>query len=245
LGAQMLKFFLILIFTSFAIESADHSSKELRIALLHTPGVLESASDNFPYNKLLTYLSENYKPAFYTSYYPYERANYLLQTKQVDCLFPVVKGEKREELETLYSETINNISVLIFSLESEYKSFEEIKGKTVIYYRGFGFGHWNLKDKDQIVFVPIEDKKNATNLLKKGRATAYIDYYPDIKKTVSPEELSRLKYAKKHPLKNFEDSFECYNSEDNKKFIIWLNKMIRTMKSSGQLKYFLDDYYNF
>jgi ABC-type amino acid transport substrate-binding protein len=242
---SIFRLFLILIFASFTIEAADNSRKDLTIALLHTPGVLESESDNFPYNKLLTYLSENYESKFFTRYYPYKRAESLLLTKQVDCLFPVVKGKKREEFDTFYSETVNNISVFLFSIESDYKSFAEIKGKTIIHYRGFDYGYWNLKDKDQVVFVPIENQKRAVGILQKGRATAYIDYYPDIKQTVSPKDFSRLKYSKKHPLKSFEDSFECYSSEDNKKFIIWLNKMIRTMRSSGKLKYLLDDYYNF
>lgn len=218
--------------------------ESLSFALIHVPGIMEPENTDAPYNKLLEHIESNSELNVISTFLPYSRAEMLMEKHQIDCLFPVLRGAPNTDFPTLYSDTINVVSVHLFSLHKTHRSLAEIENETVIYLEGYNFGYWGLKDKDKVAWVPVGSQKRALDVLQSGRATAYIDYFPDITLSLSNEAFSRLKYSPDHPIRRFEDSMECIDSDKNRVFMNWFNHELGQLQASGGLKKLLADYYN-
>lgn len=221
------------------------ASQDVSVALIPLPGVLEAKTPDAPYNRFIEYIKAQSELNWVTEYYPYVRAEQKLLNQQVDCIFPVVRGDVREQVPTLISETVNRVSVHLFSLTYEYKSFDEIAGSSVIHLNDFEFGYWSLDGKDKVSTISVLSQEAAMNVLKSGRATAYIDYYPDIKLSFPENDYAKLKFSLEDPINEFEDVIECTASEKNQHIVNILNTELRKMKSSGKLRQLLGAYYNF
>lgn len=214
------------------------------MALIHVPGIMEHEPSNAPYNKLLRHIATNSEHVISSQFMPYNRAETLFNTGKIDCLFPVSKGQSDNSNVRQYSETINYVSVYLFSLDNAYRSFAEITGETVIYLKGYSFSYWNMKDTDKVTLVEVGSQGAALKVLNSGRAKAYIDYYPDIRTALTKQEFSTLRYSPDHPLMNTEDAFECSTTLKNSPFLRALNAEIITLKKSGKLQEILAEYYN-
>lgn len=242
---QMRLIFTLLFLTCCYSHASKIPRNDIYFAILETSGVLEADDPTRPYNKLMSRLIETAPFTIKTKYLSYEKAMVGLESQRVDCVFPVVRGKQRAHFETVYGESVNQIAVFLFSLEGKFKSFQEVQKQTVLYYRGYDFGNWELKDKHLVHLFAVENKRNVVKLLEKKRAIAYIDYLPDLKQSMSLADFSKLSYDPSYPLKHFEDTIECYQSEKNLEFINWFNDEIREMKATGELKTVLGNYYNF
>ena len=241
----MRSIFILLLLISCYSYASTAPSNDIYLAILKTSGVLEPNDDTRPYNKLLSRLTETAPFTIKTQYLSYEKALVGLESKRIDCVFPVVRGKQRENFNTVYGEPVNKIAVYLFSLGTVFGSFKEVQNETVLYYRGYDFGNWGLKDYNLVHLFAVENKDNVVRLLEKKRAIAYIDYLPDIKQSMTLTDFSKLKYDPSSPLKHFEDTLECYVSEKNTQFINWLNREIRIMRETEELKMILGNYYNF
>lgn len=225
-------------------QAKQEQKKDIAIALVHIPGIMEPEPSGAPYSKLLRHIAVNSEYVISSQFMPYNRAESLFNAGKIDCLFPVSKGQPDNSIVRHYSETINHVSVYLFSRDNAYKSFAEIAEETVIYLKGYSFSYWNMKDTDKVNLIEVGSQKSALKVLNSGRAKAYIDYYPDIKKAFTKQEFSTLKYDPGYPLMNSEDSFECSTTEKNSNFLQALNTKILTLKKSGKLQEILGQHYN-
>lgn len=241
---QMLRLMWTLILVSFSLASEEQQFPPVKVALLNTPGALESGVTTLPYNKFIAAISEELGDNVYFEFHPFERAKSQIKVNQIDCMFPVVSEREHLEYPSTTSDAVNTVSIHIFSIDRTYKSLSELSGTTVIYFREYGFVYRNLAEKEGITFVPIGDQKRAFNILNSGRASAYIGYLPDMRVLMPAEEFNLLRYAQSHPLNTIGDSFECYSSDKNKAFVRSINKTLSTFKSTGKLQRILGGYYN-
>ena len=196
-----------------SLQATESQFDSISFGLIHVPGIMEPDSEHAPYNKLFNHLVKQNKFAISSTFYPYNRGEMLMGKKQVDCLFPVVNGLPREDHPSIYSDTINIVSVYLFSMQSEFKSFTDIPGKTVVHLDAYKFGNRDLEGKEKVSLIPVGSQESALNVLKSGRATAYMDYYPDVKLSLSKKDFSLLMYPSANPIRSFGDSVECSESE--------------------------------
>ena len=93
---------------------------------------------NAPYNRLLAALTEDFNLQFDAQFYPSGRSNFLMDTGKIDCIFPIVMGVFRRNVETLHVEPVNRVSVHLFSYgKNAFTSLEQLRHKTVVYPQGY------------------------------------------------------------------------------------------------------------
>ena len=212
------------------------------MALTHIPKVMEYASPDAPYNKLIVHLDQRFPDTITYEFVPSSRSNKLLNTKQVDCLFPIIPIQSRE-VETQLSEPINGISAHIFSLGPEvYTDITQLNDKLIVYLRGYLFGGI-ISRHSKLHFFAVSNQEAALGMLEKQRAHAYIDYIPDIRFVFNPAQLAKLKYSEQHPIFKEFDRLECLKTKTNLAFLNKVNQEIDTLRSSGKLKKMLGKYY--
>lgn len=212
------------------------------VALTHIPKVLEYGRASNPYNRLVEILqAEIILPVRY-DFMPSERGNRLLEKGKVDCIFPIIPANYKRAEKTSFSAPINGISLNLFALDRKYKGLAELDGEIVVHLRGYLFA--NAKDEfPNIKFFPAASHDNAINMLKNGRASAYLDYMPDVKFSVPKEQMAQLQYDEENPVLKANDSFECKDTGPPKAFLSQVERVIRTLRAENKLKDVLGSYY--
>lgn len=231
----------LMVFSSFGEERVHD---ELSLALFELPGVLQPLNDALPYNRLVKHIDGTTPYAMTTQYLPYSRAEKMLRNRQLDCMFPVVKGESTKQLSSFYSATVNHVAVYLFSLDRPLRSFDEISDQAALHLSNHGFGYWSLTGKEHANWIAVGSREIALRVMQSGRAAAFIDYYPDIKVALSEDDFKRVKFATEHPLNRFEDAVECSDSNKTRAFITWFNSELETLNRTGQLQEILGEFYN-
>lgn len=212
------------------------------VALTHIPKVLEFGRANNPYNRLVEVLQAEITIPVSYDFMPSERGNRLLAVGKVDCIFPIIPANYKRAEKTSFSKPINGISLNLFALDRKYKGLAELDGQIVVHLRGYLFA--NAKDKfPNIKFFPAASHGNAINMLKNGRASAYLDYMPDVKFSVSAEQMAQLRYDKENPVLQANDSFECKDTGAPKAFLKQVERIIKNLRSEDKLKKVLGSYY--
>ena len=220
----------------------DAKAKEIKLALTHIPKVLEFGNDNAPYNRFLKAFFEhsNLQPTL--EFMPSSRANKLLNEKRIDCIFPIIPTNSRT-ISTQFSDPINGIRAHIFSLgPAVYTSLQQLRGKQVVYLRGYIFGDVIATEKS-IGFFPVTSQQAALGMLKKQRADAYIDYVPDIRFVFNQADLKLLKYDPTAPVIKDFDRLECLNSPQGLEFLNSINRFLVVQKQQGHMTKLLGKYY--
>lgn len=212
------------------------------VALTHIPKVLEFENKHAPYNKLITQIESELTVSVRYDFMPSERGNRLLERAKIDCIFPIIPADYKRRDKTAFSAPINGISLNLFALDRKYQGLAELEGKIVVHLRGYLFA--NAKDKfPTIKFFPASSHENAINMLKNGRATAYLDYMPDVRFSIPTEQMQRLKFDESSPVLRANDSFECKDFGEPKRFLQEVEKAILRLREEGRLKRILGDYY--
>ena len=225
---------------------ADTNDEDtLVLALTMIKGVMEPRTDNVPYNRFLTYLAERSGIQLKRGYYPSGRSNFLLETGKIDCIFPIAEGAYRRDIKTIYSTPVNQVTTHLFSFtDVPFPGLEAVRGKTVVYQRGYLFGNLVKSSQVEVDFVPVINPKAALELLKKERAVAYMEYLPDLRFSLDEKYFSQLSYAKDSPIKRSFDVFECRSTEQVAKALGQINQIVLDARASGELKAILGKYYN-
>ncbi|NVK25830.1 MAG: transporter substrate-binding domain-containing protein [Gammaproteobacteria bacterium] len=217
-------------------------AKQVKIALTHIPKVMEYDTPDAPYTKLINVLRSEFGLEFEPIFLPSARANKLLNDKKIDCIFPIIPTSSRF-VDTLFSSPVNGIRAHFFSKDGkQYKSIEELAGKTVVYLRGYLFADL-IANNRQVSFLPVNSQQAAFMILAKQRADVYLEYIPDIRYTLSSEQMATLSYSKKHPIIKNNDRLECLTSERGKAFLKDFNDKIQILRASGELRKILGDYF--
>lgn len=242
-------FFLLVCFyvTSTQAATSPDAKKHqtLTLALTHIENVMDVENDQAPYNRLLAALMEQFDIEFNLGFYPSGRSNFLLDTGKVDCIFPIALGGYRGEVATRFLEPVNRVSVHLFSYgDITYTSLEQVRRKTVVYPQGYLFNNLIEDNPFEADFTPVLTAHSAVNMIKLGRAEAYLDYLPDLRFTLTEEEQEGLNYSPENPIFSTHDSFECSIEKDTGEAIDVLNSAIVSLKESGQLQLILGKYYN-
>lgn len=218
----------------------DH---DIRLAVSRITGVTDGA--DAPYNRLLSVVVEQTRFNMLKEYYPTARSNFLLEHQQVDCIFPIAQGAHRRHIEVIYSQSVNRVTTHLFSYGTdEFRHLSDVANEVVVYIRGYLFGDLVNTQPHNVSFIPVDTHHSALQLLKTGRAKAYLEYLPDIRFALSKEQLEQLRYSREFPVQETFDIFECYASQKNATFILNLNQVLTHLKTSGRLQELLGDYYN-
>lgn len=229
---------LISVLLSFC--AASCFANDIKVALINIPDVLEHDKPQLPYSKLLTELRKKIK--IEGVFLPSSRANKLLDSGKLDCIFPILPTNRLSST-TIISEPINGIKAYAFSVDGKlYKTIESLKGKTVVYLRGYLFGGL-LRENSDIHFFPVTSQQSALGVLKKGRADAYVDYLPDLFFALKKHELTLLNFDINSPLLTQNDVIECVKNEKTMRFLGEVNKVLTSLKESNKLKEVLGEYY--
>lgn len=228
----------LLLFVSFTVKG----KVPVVIALTHIPQVLEFENEQAPYNKLIKAIEQKISVPTRYEFMPSERGNRLLAKGKIDCIFPIIPADYERSEKTAFSTPINGISLNLFALNQRYKGFDELEGKIVVHLRGYLFANARKK-YPSIKFFPASNQENALNMLKNGRASAYLDYLPDVRFSIPKEQMQLLQYDKENPVLKANDSFECKDSGHAKDFLKQLEKAVELLDTQGQLKTILADYY--
>ena len=242
-------FFLLVCFCIASAQAADtrQAGKHppLKLSLTHIAGVMDVEDEQAPYNRLLSSLTKQFNLQFDKQFYPSGRSNFLLDHGKIDCIFPIAKGVYRGEIETRFLEPVNRVSVHLFSHgDVIYTSLEQVWRKTVVYPQGYLFSNLIKENPFEADFTPVLTAQSGMEMLKKGRADAYLDYLPDLRFSLTAEELQDIRYSADHAISSAFDSFECRVEQHNTEALELLNSAIIELKASGQLKDILGSYYN-
>jgi len=223
------------------VSSACAASK-IKLVLTHIPKVMEYERHDAPYNKLVAHLVVRFPHAFEYEFMPSSRGNKLLNSRQIDCLFPIIPLQTRT-VKTQLSAPVNGISAYLFSLGPEtYRDLNELEGKMIVYLRGYLFGGL-VERHPELNFFAVTNQQAALGMLEKQRAHAYLDYLPDIRFVFDEVQLSKLKYDTKFPVVRDSDRFECIETRGNTQFLTQINREITELRRTGQLQKILGKYY--
>ena len=215
---------------------------EIRLVLTHIPRVMEYGKPDAPYNRLIRELDRTLPIDFSVEFMPSSRANKLLNAKQIDCLFPIIPLDDRAT-KTVLSAPVNGISAYLFSTHTEiYTDLSQLKGKMVVYLRGYLFGGL-INEHPEIRFFAVSSQKAALGMLEKNRAVAYLDYIPDIRYVFTKRQMAKLKYDASSPIIRDFDRFECLDSPKSNEFLLRLNTSIKHLRETGELEKILGSYY--
>lgn len=231
-------------FRAFSSYGEEHLHGDLLLALFELPGVLQPHNHTLPYNRLIKHIKDVTPYTLETQFLPYSRAEKMLVNRQLDCMFPVVKGESTEQLSSFYSNTVNHVAVYLFSLDRPLQSFTEISDQAALRLSNHGFGYWSLTGEEHANWIAVDSRETALRIMQSGRAAAFIDYYPDIKVALSEEDFKRVKFSAKHPINRLEDAVECSDVNKTRVFVSWLNDELLRLNQSGELQQILGEFYN-
>lgn len=218
------------------------AKKPVIVALTHIPKVLDHTSPNAPYNRFIERIRTDLSVDVDFQYMTSERGTGLLATGKVDCIFPIIPGDYLRKDKTLFSEPINGIALYVFSVAQEFKSLAELNHQMVVYLRGYLFANY-INQFPDITFFPVSNQLNALEMLKNKRASAYIDYYPDVRFSLPPRDFSKLKYDLKSPLLTDSDRFECKAFGHSLTFLKHVNKVVTELHKTDEMKQVLGAYY--
>ncbi|WP_338293161.1 transporter substrate-binding domain-containing protein [Planctobacterium marinum] len=217
----------------------------MKLSLTHIEGVMDVADEQAPYNRLLSVLTEQFGLQFDAQFYPSGRSNFLLDHGKIDCIFPIAKGVYRGEIETRFLEPVNRVSVHLFSYgDTTYTSLEQVRRKTVVYPQGYLFSNLINDNPFEADFTPVLTPHSGMEMLKKGRADAYLDYLPDLRFSLTAEELEGINYSSGNAIFSTFDGFECRIEPHKTAALEALNSAILSLKQSQQLQSILGNYYN-
>lgn len=239
---SMIRLLIFLLLIINCCNAAEQKPVRLGFSLL--PGVLDE-NNSSPYNQLLDVVSKRADIDFDGNFFPSIRSNHFLENGQIDCIYPIAKGGYKRQIKTLFSESFNTVTTHLFTLQQQkINSLQDASGKTVVYLRGYLFANLVLDTQNSISFVPVENTDAALQLLMNGRADAYLEYMPDLKFGLSERRFTELSANLSNPLQTLEDVIECSDTIKNRDVITVFNSVLADLKSSGQLKQILGEYYN-
>lgn len=214
------------------------------VGLSRIPGVLDEKPSS-PYNKLLNVISDKADIEFDGSFFPSIRSNHFFENRQIDCIYPIVKGDYHRPIKTIFSDRFNIVTSHFFTLQSPaISSLKDASQKIVAYQRGYLFATLVLDGNNNITFTPVDNTMAALQLLKTGKADAYLEYMPDLKFNLNKEGFEKLVTDINNPIQTIEEVMECANTEDNREILRAFNSVLADLKASGELKAILGDYYN-
>mgnify|MGYP005989379361 CR=1 FL=1 len=224
-------------FSVFALQA-----NKINLGLIVIPGVLEYKKPEAPYSQLFIQLSKALTVPFDVHYMPSARANKLLNSKKLDCIFPIIPSTRRA-VATLLSQPVNGIRAYIFTNHRNvYSKINQLAGKRVVYLRGYVFGDL-IERETKINFFPVTNQQAALNILFKQRADAYLEYIPDIKFALSASDFKKLYFDEPNPVIASNDYFECLDHPDSSKFINNLNEIMSQYRKDGKMKTILNNYF--
>lgn len=232
-------FLFFLMSSGFAIGQMSVS-----VGFSRVTGVLDDQPDS-PYNKLLNVLSKKAGIEFVGNFFPSVRSNYFLEKRQIDCIFPIVKGGYQRPIKTIFSAPFNVVTSHFFTLKlPAFTSLADASQKTVAYQRGYLFANLVVNDDYNISFVPVEDIEAAVTLLKTGKADSYLEYMPDLKFNLDDRDFEKLITDLNSPIQTIEDVMECTDTLKNRKILAAFDTALTELKASGELQVILGNYYN-
>lgn len=218
------------------------AQEAVRVGLTHIPKVLEYGASDAPYNKLVSAISAGLSVPVSYDYMPSERANKLLEKGKLDCIFPILPADYQRSEPTRFSAPINGVALYLFSLHQPVSNLSELEGQIVVHLRGYLFANERQRHPN-IKFFPASNQLNAYEMLKNGRAAAYMDYLPDIQFSIPKEYMSKLNYDSNSPILVANDSFECKDSGAAKRYLREVEQGIEILRTNGALEKILGDYY--
>ena len=225
------------IFLFFLVNSCFASEQmSVSVGFSQIPGVLDEQQSS-PYNKLLDVITKKSGIEFNGNFFPSIRSNHFLERRQLDCIYPIVKGGYHRPIKTLFSDRFNVVTSHFFTLEEPaFSSLADASHKTVAYQRGYLFANLVVDDTNDISFVPVEDTDAALQLLKTGRADAYLEYMPDLKFNLDSKRYEQLVTDLDSPIQTLEDVMECVDSKKNREIMASFNSTLAELKANGELK---------
>lgn len=226
----------VLVTLSFTV----FANNPVRVALTPIAQVLEQGDSSLPYSKLIEVMQQRLDVTTSYDYMQSDRAIRLFDAGKLDCVFPTMKFDSQQQ-PIEFSEPINGVALHLFSLGKTYRSLSELEHKLVVHLRGYEFTR-EASQNPNVGFFSASEHKLAMEMLKNGRASAYLAYFPDIR-LLAADFNTQLQYQKTAPLYKSYDSFQCSNSQTSKYFLQQVNKLLRQLKSSGELKSMLGAYY--
>ncbi len=240
-----LRTIMYLIFICVCTAANGEEAQVLKLGYIDLPEVFDSSGKGAPYNELMARLLKRIALPYDSRFIPSARSNAMMQQGRIDCVFPAIPHFYDRGIPTLLSEATNKVSSHIFSSESPaIKGIAEADEKIIAYRQGMNFGQL-VNQYPNVDFVPVETQRNAMSLMYRRKVDGYLAYYPDIILSMSEMEFSRLHVSLDHPLSRSEDKLECSDTPNNRLFIQRFNQELQKMKTSGELRQVLGNYYNF
>ena len=213
-----------------------------KVSLTHIPKVLDYDTPNAPYNKLIKKIKQQLTLDVDFQYMPSERGTRLLSQGKIDCIFPIIPGDYPRQEKTQFSAAVNGISLHLFALDNIYTTLPELNQKVVVHLRGYLFANY-VYNFPEVTFFPTANQLNALKMLKSGRASAYLDYIPDVRFSLPQSAFKQLKFDLNKPVLKSSDRFECKASGKPLQFLQHAEAVIGKLKKSGELKELLGAYY--
>lgn len=218
------------------------AQEPVQVGLTHIPKVLEYGTPTAPYNKLIKAISKDVSVAVEYDYMPSERGNKLLGKGKLDCIFPILPANYQRAEQTRFSAPVNGVALYLFSLQQPFTKLTDLDGQIVVHLRGYLFANERQRHPN-IKFFPASNQLNAFEMLKNGRAAAYMDYLPDIQFSIPKEYMTKLNYDPYSPILVANDSFECKDAGAAKQYLQQVERSINKLRASGELEKILGDYY--
>lgn len=234
-----------LILASYLILVMSQSSAfatDVKLSLVNISQVQEANKPYLPYNRLIHDIELKTGLLFDKYFFPTARAYKVVNDGTFNCAFPADKSFLNEPSEYVQTQVINSINTYIFTLDKPIYSLEDLTEQPVLVIRGYSYSGI-LKHYPNIKWFPVKDADQAFNLLKKKRAIAYIDYLPDLKRSLSLEQFNQLVYAKDTPLTKTSDRFVCRNNQTGKEVIEKISLYLEKTMQTGEINTVLESYY--
>ncbi len=216
-------------------------SQSVRLALTPIQDVIDESDDSVPYSKFFNKIQSAIQIPVELDYMQSDRALRLVRKGQLDCIFPVMKGGSLHN-NTIFSDPVNGVSLHLFALDKEYRSLSQLRQQVVVYLRGYIFDR-EKQAEPSVRFFAASDHNLALEMLKRNRASAYLAFFPDIRVATANLTVPELKYDSTNPLIQSYDSFECSDSKNSQQFLHQVNKVIKELAKTGELKTILGSYY--
>ncbi|WP_321392203.1 transporter substrate-binding domain-containing protein [Emcibacter sp.] len=156
------------------------------------------------------------------------------------CLFPDYRAD--EDLKVIRSNAFNQAIVYLVVLKKNHtEPLRQINGLRVGVVNGYGYNLDNLKQAKEI--VGVETERQNLNLLLFERVDAIISYFPDLPLVANPQEMSEILYDTAKPQFVSPERFACYDTPENRDFIMRFNSAIAKFAETGELATMLYPYY--
>lgn len=231
-----LRAFSIFFGATFGLLTSVASAQRVEVSGFDLPELITPTSSGY-YDRLLTkiFSSSGFDVHFVPG--PINRARRQFLSRKTDCLLPVgdtaAKAYELAADQVLTSEPMNYSRIYVFSLKSHKKldSIEAMKQSDIVFRLGYDIPE-EVVEAD-IPITTVSTATNGINMLKIGRADAFMEYVPDFFLIAKQEKFEDWHYE---PGLHFKDAPElvlCHKSELTQNFLAKFNLVLAEMRKDG------------